>query len=615
MFDRADRTLAARLAAAEERIPVNGPPPRRDRGLGLLRAALIAGTVGIGVLVAAVFAGPLSQRVGNTGSPSPGAGVSAQAREGDFVLTLSSPRSAWAVGEPIDIKATLSYVGAEPEMTIWGGGGPVVFSLRQLSGGNAILGGGQDLPCIGYDVGPDSPLIWPFGKAGGVQEEPPFDLAWFQDPELTLPTGRWEVIASLSYSIGACDAPNQVLDVAIEIEVAQATPTAESSVSQEPSPSSAAPTPFPSDGQTGNGISRVASFGTNGNLDRVSAMTAWQEGLVAVGANYSVNRMPAFGPLPPHDGRIWTSSDGVEWRDATPPTSLDDVVVRFVVVAPDGALVAIGELWNADTTEVSNLAWRSADARTWQAVDLEGLPLNRYIHALTAGPRGMVAAVDNPGFEVELWHSNNATSWTRTRESGGAFPEQTFSLLDLKAGPEGFVALMARALHGATTTSTWHVVASSDGVSWIEAEAPEGSQRLAANGNDWVLVAESFQPEQLTYLAKIWSSANGLDWRAVSDFELPEGSAEVDCPAYPTALVSSPPILVLGTTRSGPCSEGGYLVPDAAWFARGSALEDWQRLAIGRDTAIVAVATHDNATVIAGNTGSESTRAEFWIIR
>ena len=38
------------------------------------------------------------------------------ARDELFELTLSTPRSVWTAGEPIEIDTTLAYIGSEPEI-------------------------------------------------------------------------------------------------------------------------------------------------------------------------------------------------------------------------------------------------------------------------------------------------------------------------------------------------------------------------------------------------------------------------------------------------------------------------------------------------------------------
>jgi hypothetical protein len=259
--DKFDAALRDRIAAAESRVQVTSLPPdgrsAEPRNARWLRPALMFATAASAFVLAVLVIGQLPDRSTGGATPSPSAaaeGVSVSARNGDFVLTLSSPRSMWSSENGIEITATLSYLGDEPEVEIGGGGGPVVFSLVQLEGGNAVLGGGQDLPCLRYPLGPDAPLVWPFQKAGAVNDRPPFDLAFFQDPELHLPPGRWEVRAVLQYGIGDCSDLELIASIQLDVLEAEGSPgpsavATEPPISSSPPDRSPTPVPTPDDGR------------------------------------------------------------------------------------------------------------------------------------------------------------------------------------------------------------------------------------------------------------------------------------------------------------------------------------------------------------------------------
>jgi hypothetical protein len=86
-------------------------------------------------------------------------------------------------------------------------------------------------------------LVWPFQKAGGVDEEPPFDRAFFDDPELHLPPGRWEVRAVLEYGDQDCGDWQQLV-VSVTLDVLEAEgPPGPSAVATDPPVSSAPAVP------------------------------------------------------------------------------------------------------------------------------------------------------------------------------------------------------------------------------------------------------------------------------------------------------------------------------------------------------------------------------------
>jgi hypothetical protein len=95
--------------------------------------------------------------------------------------------------------------------------------------------------------------VWAFQKSGGIDEEPPFDRAFFEDPDLRLAPGRWEVRAALEY--GDPDCGNiQTLTVSISLAVLEAGGSpGPSAVATEPpvssSPPDRSPTPVPTPGE------------------------------------------------------------------------------------------------------------------------------------------------------------------------------------------------------------------------------------------------------------------------------------------------------------------------------------------------------------------------------
>jgi hypothetical protein len=255
-LDEFDRSLRDRIGAAEARVRVSSTAPAGGAAaLGQsrwVRPVLVAATAAVAVVLAVLVIGQLPDPSVGDATPSPSAvqssltpsPVSASARDGDFVLTLSSPRSLWTTQDAIEITATLNYDGDEPEVEIGGACGPIVFDLRQVSGGNAAMGYAQCEPYISYPLGPDTPLVRPFEKSGELREEPPFDRAFFEDPELHLPPGRWSATAILEF-----DYPQgsgfRTLQVSIEFEVVQpaAAPSGGASTSPEPTPATPSESP------------------------------------------------------------------------------------------------------------------------------------------------------------------------------------------------------------------------------------------------------------------------------------------------------------------------------------------------------------------------------------
>jgi hypothetical protein len=145
-------------------------------------------------------------------------------RDGQFVLTISSTKARYAVGEPIDIRASFTYEGSSNTRISTAGSGPLGFGIVEPVQGLALSPGWR-LSCLTQEIPPGYSTEKPFGKTGGVDgNDPDHDakLAFLQDPILRLPVGTWHVYAVAHFSTVECgeDAPD--LRAEIEIEVAAA---------------------------------------------------------------------------------------------------------------------------------------------------------------------------------------------------------------------------------------------------------------------------------------------------------------------------------------------------------------------------------------------------------
>jgi hypothetical protein len=539
-LDDFDQSLRDRIGAAEARVRVSSAPPDGVAAPGAvrwLRPALVLATAAAALVLAVLVIGQLPDRSigGATPSPSAMAGVSESARNGDFVLTLSSPRSTWTTEDAIQITAALSYHGDEAEVEITGGGGPVVFSLIQLEGGDAILGGGQDLPCLRYALGPNEPLVWPFQKAGGIDEEPPFDRVFFDDPELHLPPGRWEVRAVLDYGDRDCR-PITELAVSISLAVMEAggSPGPSARATEPPRsslPPTATPTTASPEGWRTMDISEVLGRPVpNANNTQFSGISEARNILFVTGR--ATLQQPG----------IWWSSDGVQWQSADVPRAPDpygftvqkvvDAGPRFVALADGGLAEGSGIFATAIYVSEDGRSWRSADsipavesgghsslirsgdrlfaigASVWVSVDA-GLTWAEHLSAAELGGRAFDAeardnvivavgqsgsgdTVERPGY---AWVSTDfGGTWRRSLTDEGSV------LYSAAITPDGNM-VVARASNMRTS--------SDGGTSWPIAEAPLvccGSELVATPDGLVALVRVEAEP------SKMASSDDGTTW-------------------------------------------------------------------------------------------------------
>lgn len=175
---------------------------------------------------------------GRTADPTAGSSpsapnhvVHASTRSGDFQLEIQSDKAWYLPGEPIQIQASLTYVGPHPTIRITHGfGSPMSFGILEPVNG-LDLSPRWRLSCDESDLTRDVPLERTFVKTGGFSGDHPkaseFD-AFFSDPLLTLPVGVWHPFVQATFSIGDCGGSASVR-AEIEIEVVPHEPNAPSS--------------------------------------------------------------------------------------------------------------------------------------------------------------------------------------------------------------------------------------------------------------------------------------------------------------------------------------------------------------------------------------------------
>jgi hypothetical protein len=143
--------------------------------------------------------------------------------DGDFMLRLRAAEAVYRTYEPIDVVAELTYIGADPKVVL-SGGVVLGFGIRQLDG-ELAMDPLWPLPCgpLGTLSPGGRPLVIPFAKSGGYGADDPnrdFWVAYFEDPELRLPEGSWEIYAIPAFRVGpGCELDGPELRASVTIEV------------------------------------------------------------------------------------------------------------------------------------------------------------------------------------------------------------------------------------------------------------------------------------------------------------------------------------------------------------------------------------------------------------
>jgi hypothetical protein len=301
------------------------------------------------------------------------------------------------------------------------------------------------------------------------------------------------------------------------------------------------------------------------------------QGLVSVGVQFS-SPLPNLGPLPPHEGRIWRSTDGTTWEDATPAGVFGGVWFRWVFVSGD-TVIAFGTVQRGDAPSQTR-AWQSTDLRSWEPI-ATGLPQEDMVADFTGGTGGYLASTIGADSQSSIWLSSRGTEWELVH---GPQP----GVIDLAGGDEGFAVVGS---HSDSTAGFGF--ASADGRTWTAMTDPLPPQaRITGRGPDWYATTFEFGSDQAP--VGVWTSTDALNWARVGEIagERIDAGGGAFCTEYPGPLVSTASLLVVSTHWSYPCSEGGFMTHGRQLISRDGA--SWTALPFPAST----VGVQDSGSVV-----------------
>jgi len=142
------------------------------------------------------------------------------AQDETFYFEVMASKATYAPGEPIEVVASFTYLGPNATERVFHAASPIGFRIEE-AGGPRVMDGAMDLPCLNTDAEAGQPIEVPFTKSGAPTDDPTagFDRSWYEDPVLTLPPGRWRIVASLFVSLGGCGGEEHRLDTTIDVTV------------------------------------------------------------------------------------------------------------------------------------------------------------------------------------------------------------------------------------------------------------------------------------------------------------------------------------------------------------------------------------------------------------
>ncbi len=158
-----------------------------------------------------------------------------------------------------------------------------------------------------------------------------------------------------------------------------------------------------------------------GFLDqRIFSIIAWNDGLVAVGADQIGGD---------EDAVVWISTDGITWEWAPHDEEIfggDEDQIMTSIVAWNGGLVAAG--YDSSGGDQDAAIWTSVDGITWDRVPLDeavfGGAGDQAVNTLTVWDGGLAAAgyaSSGEDRDAAVWTSSDGTTWERVLDDEAVF--------------------------------------------------------------------------------------------------------------------------------------------------------------------------------------------------
>jgi hypothetical protein len=154
------------------------------------------------VLAAAVLAAGCA-------SSGPGSWSTQTATNGTFSVTIAAPATIHHASDALDVFATLTYQGPQPSIDVDGDSvGLVFFTFTQLDGTRAMAPMSILICALPTRLLRLAPATFRPGKSIAFSGDDPnadFYKQWAADPQVHLPAGRWQILATAQIFVGtAC---------------------------------------------------------------------------------------------------------------------------------------------------------------------------------------------------------------------------------------------------------------------------------------------------------------------------------------------------------------------------------------------------------------------------
>ncbi|OMF36007.1 hypothetical protein BK133_10010 [Paenibacillus sp. FSL H8-0548] len=120
-----------------------------------------------------------------------------------FEMSLNMNKTVFAKNEPIDYSVSLTYIGEEESITIWGGRTYIGFYLTD--GKKFEMEGANTTELVATTLKKGETQQFPFYKSGGYSNDDPDASFWkqfYEEKDLLLPSGTYFISANCLFSLG-----------------------------------------------------------------------------------------------------------------------------------------------------------------------------------------------------------------------------------------------------------------------------------------------------------------------------------------------------------------------------------------------------------------------------
>jgi hypothetical protein len=142
-------------------------------------------------------------------SSAPGSWSTETATDGTFSVTVSAPATTHHASDALDVFASLTYEGPQPSIAVDGDSEGLVFlTFTQLDGTRSMVPVSIALCAAPTTLRREAAATYrPVKSIAWTAEDPnaAFYQQWASDPQVHLPAGRWQILATAQIHVGtAC---------------------------------------------------------------------------------------------------------------------------------------------------------------------------------------------------------------------------------------------------------------------------------------------------------------------------------------------------------------------------------------------------------------------------